>query len=307
MTPSSDAADAPKSATVTFEKETAAKTALLLDNTQLGPSQVHVSSASSIDDIASKAPQSPTTGKDGNGHDIAQEDKPRSRIIAEYLAHGYTISDNAIHQAIALDNKHGFSARFTNALAQFDQKYKATDKAKSVDASYGVTDRALQGWRGLNSYFEKALDTPTGQRVRSFYVQGDKQVRDIHNEARRLANLKTGKNEPETVAGTDKTVCNCGADTGNCPCEPGKCACANCGKASESAQAEIKEASGGKNVPRTVAGTDKTVCNCGADTGECPCEPGKCACANCGKASKSAQEEVEKASGGVNPSATKSG
>jgi hypothetical protein len=275
-------------------RDSAAKTALLLDNTQLGPSQVHVSSASSIDDIASKAPQSPSAGKDADGHDIAQEDKPRSRIVAEYLAHGYTISDTAIHKAIALDNKHGISARFTSALANFDQKYKATDKAKSVDASYGVTDKAMQGWRGLNSYFEKALESPTGQKVRSFYVQSDKQVRDIHNEARRLANLKAGKNEPETVAGTDKTVCNCGADTGNCPCEPGKCACANCGKASESAKEEVEKASGG-NQPKTISGTDKTVCNCGADTGNCPCEPGKCACANCGKASDSAKEEVQRA------------
>lgn len=285
----------------------AAKTALLLDNTQLGQSQVHVTSASSIDDIASKAPQSPTAGKDADGHDIAQEDKPRSRIVAEYLAHGYTISDSAIHKAIALDNKHGISARFTNALTTFDQKYKPIDKAKSVDASYGVSDRALQGWRGLHSYFEKALDTPTGQRVRSFYMQSDKQVRDIHNEARRLANLQAGKNEPETVAGTDKTICNCGADTGNCPCEAGKCACANCGKASKSAQEEVKKASGGKNEPKPVSGTDKTVCNCGADTVNCPCEAGKCACANCGKADKSAPEEVGKASGGVNPSATKTG
>lgn len=270
-----------------------------------------MSSASSIDDLASKAPQSPTAGKDGDGHDIAQEDKPRSRIVAEYLAHGYTISDSALQKAIALDNKHGISARFTSALGNFDQKYKATDKAKNVDASYGVTNRAMQGWRGLNSYFEKALDTPTGQRVRAFYVQGDKQVRDIHNEARRLANLKAGKNEPEIVAGTDKTVCNCGADTENCPCEPGKCACANCGKSSQAAREEVEKASSGaksgKNEPQIVAGTDKTVCNCGADTGNCPCEPGKCACANCGKASQSAQEEVEKASGGVNPTATKTG
>jgi hypothetical protein len=232
--------------------------------------------------------------------------------VAEYLAHGYTISDSAIQKAITLDNKHGLSSRFTNALANFDQKYKATDKAKNVDASYGVTERAMIGWRGLNSYFEKALDTPTGQKVRAFYAQSDKQVRDIHAEARRLADLKAGKNEPETVAGTDKTVCNCGADTGNCPCEPGKCACADCGKASQSAQEEVEKASGGvnpsaKNKPETVAGTDKTVCNCGADTGHCPCEPGKCACANCGKASESAQEEVKRASGGINPTATKTG
>lgn len=112
----------------------------------------------------------------------------------------------------------------------------------------------MQGWRGLSSYFEKALDTPTGQRVRSFYAQSDKRVRDIHNEARRLADLKAGKNVPETIAGTDKTVCNCGADTSNCPCEPEKCACANCGKASDSAREEVERASEGHDPSATKTG-----------------------------------------------------
>lgn len=48
----------------------------------------------------------------------------------------------------------------------------------------------------MNSYFEKALDTPTGRRVRDFYIQSEKQVQDIHNEARRLADLKS-KQSPE--------------------------------------------------------------------------------------------------------------
>lgn len=242
VTPSSEAVDAPKSATVTFEKETAAKTALLLDNTQLGPSQVHVSTASSLEDIASKAPASATAA--GNDDDITQEDKPRSRIVAEYLAHGYTISDQAIQNAIALDKKHGISNRFTAALTNFDSKYKATDKAKSVDASYGITNKATSAWMGLNSYFEKALETPTGQKVRDFYLQGDKQVRDIHAEARRLADLKAGRtnNEPEKVPGTNKTVCKCGGAEDACPCAPGQCACAGCAKSDPAAVSEVKEA-----------------------------------------------------------------
>ena len=115
------------------------------------------------------------------------------------------ISDTAIQRAIALDNKHGVSNRFTNALTQFDAKYKASDRAKGIDQSYGITDKATAGWRGINSYFEKAMGTPTGQKLVSFYTQGDKQVRDIHAEARRLADLKSGKggsaeqNEKNTV------------------------------------------------------------------------------------------------------------
>ena len=262
ITPSSDAADAEKSATVTFEKETAAKTALLLDNTQLGKSQVHVSTASTLDDVASKIGAA-VTSSTAEDH-LDQEDKPRSRIVAEYLAHGYTLSDNVIQRAIALDSKHGFSNRFTSALAGFDDKYKATDKAKAVDTKYGVTEKTMGASAGLNSYFEKPLNTPTGQKVRSFYVEGDKQVRDVHNEARRLADLKSGKstnepgtgdnttgNEPTPVSNTDKTVCKCGGTDSECPCPPGHCTCARCSKSSIAATTEAKEAAqaSGQTLP----------------------------------------------------------
>lgn len=196
VTPTSEAADSTKSATVTFEKETAAKTALLLDSTQLGPSQVQVSSAASLGDLASSAAHAVVGDKDAHDDDISQEDKPRSRIVAEYLAHGYVLSDSALERALALDKKHGVSSRFTTFITQIDDRFKATDKARGIDHSYGITDRAAQGWRGLNSYFEKALGTPTGQKVAAFYTKGNQQVVDIHTEARRLADLKvkSGKN-----------------------------------------------------------------------------------------------------------------
>ncbi len=193
--------------------------------------------------------------------DLSQEDKPRSRIVAEYLAHGYVISDNAIQRAIALDNKHGVSNRFTNALTSFDSKYKATDKARGLDQSYGVTDKAYAGWRGLNSYFEKAMGTPTGQKLVSFYSQSDKQVRDIHAEARRLADIKGGKssggtaeeNEKtmEQVPGTEKTTCQCGGNTGTCPCAEGKCACSGCSKAGISGE---KTATGPADIVAATSG-----------------------------------------------------
>lgn len=232
-----------QSASVTFEKETAAKTALLLDNTQLGPSQVNVTAAAS----------SSTSAKSGDtqNDDIAQEDKPRSRVVAEMLAHGYVIGDSAIQRAISLDQQHGISNRFTTALTQFDQRFKATETAQGLDQKYNISQRATEGWKGLYSYFDKAQNTPTGQRLRAFYDQGQKQVLDVHNEARHLANLKAGK-KPEdlsktegtaeqkekqnletfTVDGKERTTCNCGGTEGACPCAPGKCACSGCAKAS---------------------------------------------------------------------------
>ncbi|KAH9216651.1 hypothetical protein DL95DRAFT_116888 [Leptodontidium sp. 2 PMI_412] len=255
-----------QSATVTFEKETAAKTALLLDNTQLGSTQVQVSSASgSNDDDGSHFTQN--TERDSD--EITQEEKPRARIAAEYIAHGYVLGDQAIQKAIDLDTKHGVSTRFLSTLTSLDQKYHATDKAKSVDQSYGVTTKANSLLTGLTSYFEKAAGTPTGQKLVNFYSQGSKQVQDIHAEARRLADLKKQDSGVSKVPGTEKTTCKCASDSKNCPCEAGKCACSGCEKS---------------DVKKIAADSEKTTCKCGGDTKVCGCAPGKCSCSDCPKA-----------------------
>ncbi|KAI1185233.1 hypothetical protein F5B17DRAFT_408892 [Nemania serpens] len=182
----SPAADGTQDATVTFEKATAAKTALLLDNTQLGSSQIAVTAA----DGQSEEDHPHTTNADRDTDDITQEEKPRSRILAEYLAHGYIIGDATIQRAIELDHKHGVTTRFMNTLNQLDQKFHATDRAKAADQSYGITTRANSLFSGLTSYFEKATNTPTGQKLVKFYTDGQRQAQDIHAEAQRLMELK---------------------------------------------------------------------------------------------------------------------
>ncbi|KAB8338874.1 hypothetical protein FH972_021818 [Carpinus fangiana] len=233
---------ATQSADVTFEKPTAGKTALLLNDTQLGPNVVTVTSDASLEKVDEKdvpVGESPATGANiSHDNDVDQEDKPRSRIVAEYLAHGYVISDKAIERALALDTQHGISHRFTTALKQFDDKYNATGRAQAVDEKYGITEKANQGWRTMYSYFDKAAGTPTGHKVNSFYQVGSKQVIDVHNEARRLADMKSGKHAAEPVSGTDKTHCGCGGENATCGCQPGKCACASCPKNADAAASE---------------------------------------------------------------------
>jgi hypothetical protein len=129
-------------------------------------------------------------------------------------------------------------------LKTFDTKFKATEKAQVVDAKLGVSEKAVAGWHGFNTYFEKALGTPTGQKLRQFYQTGNKEVMDVHNEARHLADLKKQQQTPTPATGEKpsveeagvhevadgKTECNCGATAEKCPCPAGKCACTNCAK-----------------------------------------------------------------------------
>jgi hypothetical protein len=257
-----------QTAEVTFEKETAAKTALLLDHTQLGATQVSVSSATGHTDDSS---EHYITNAERDSDEITQEEKPRSRIIAEYLAHGYVVGDVAAQRAIDLDHKHGVSSRFLSTLQNLDSKYHATDKAKSVDTSYAITPKVNSLLSGLTSYYEKAAGTPTGQKLVNFYTQGSRQVVDIHNEARRLADLKKKEaGGAEQAAGippvaSTETTCKCVLDSGACPCAPGTCVCANCAKS---------------NV-KVVPNTDKTTCGCGGEDSACACKPGHCVCSSC--------------------------
>ncbi|PHH69464.1 hypothetical protein CDD82_7742 [Ophiocordyceps australis] len=150
-----------KSAQVTFEKPTAMKTALLLNNTQLGPNHITVTSQGSSD---AADEHHINTARDSD--DITQEEKPRARILAEYLAHGYVVGDAAIERAIDLDSKHGVSKRFVNTLNQLDEKCHARDRARATDSNYGLTQRANSLLTGIGSYFERATNTPTGHSCR---------------------------------------------------------------------------------------------------------------------------------------------
>jgi len=179
-----------QTAIVSFEKPTAAKTALMLNGGTLDGSNITVTSETDHVD-------EPSTGD----HPIDQTDKPRAGIAAEYLAKGYVLSDQILQRAIDLDQKQGISTRFLNYLKHFDttvgQKVfkpeseggphptvsgKVTSTVKSLDEQRGISKTATD-------YYSKAIQSPFGQRVYSFYSSTSKQVLDIHEEARRIADI----------------------------------------------------------------------------------------------------------------------
>ena len=138
-------------------------------------------------------------------------------------------------------------------------------------AKYGISEKAAAGWRSMNSYFEKALGTPSGQKVNAFYQNTSKQVLDVHNEARRLADMKG--THLEHIAGTNNTRCGCQGNAGTCLCKPGNCVCSSCPKNS-AVQTETKETK--ESLHETSAG--RTACNCKGADGICACKPGECSC-----------------------------
>ncbi|KAK4230163.1 hypothetical protein QBC38DRAFT_56566 [Podospora fimiseda] len=200
---STDSSTNSKTATVTFEKETAARTALLLNHTKLGENEISVSGAE-----GASTPTEEDVPRSSDDTTLTQEEKPRARILAEILAHGYLVADTGLQTAIALDEKHGVTTKFVNTVKQLDERTHASDKARAADQSYGLTARANSLLTGLGSYFEKASQSPTGKKLVDFYTTSSRQVQDIHNEARRLADLKKQESGGSSyvASGLDKVL-----------------------------------------------------------------------------------------------------
>jgi len=183
-----------KSAIIHFEKPSAAKTALMLNESLVegGTLNVH-SDAVHPDEEDSEAAHVP-------GAPLDQSDKPRAGIAAEYLAKGYKLSDNILQSAIHIDSEKGISNRFLGYFQSLDSSIgakalgpdqtisgkvtstiqSATQHARTVDEQKGYSKVA-------GDYYSRALSSNFGQRVRAFYTTTSKQIFDIHEEARRIA------------------------------------------------------------------------------------------------------------------------
>jgi len=179
-------------ANIHFEKPSAAKTALMLNGGTLDGSALNVTS-----EIVHPDHDDDHTVHDGT---VRQEDKPRAGIAAEYLSKGYVLSDGILQRAIDLDTKHGISTHFLSYFNSIDQTVGSKVLGENKTISGKVTELAGQGYgqakaidehRGISKhagdYYSKAVASPFGQKVVSFYTTTTKQVLDIHEEARRIA------------------------------------------------------------------------------------------------------------------------
>ncbi|KIO31492.1 hypothetical protein M407DRAFT_130921 [Tulasnella calospora MUT 4182] len=201
-----------KSATIYFEKLSAAKTALMLNGGSLDGSNLAVTSSVVSGDELHEEPEASGSGEP----QVRQEDKPRSGIVAEYLAKGYELGEPILQRAIDMDKKNGISARFLSYISGIDKTVgskiagpeatlseKAINTGKAFEEKHHLLGKA-------NTYYEKALSSPFGRTVYAFYSTTTKQVVDIHEEARRIAEAHKAErgpavasNAPTTSAATD--------------------------------------------------------------------------------------------------------
>ncbi|KAF9485892.1 hypothetical protein BDN70DRAFT_823224 [Pholiota conissans] len=189
-------------AIISFEKPNAAKTALMLNGGGLDGSILSVTS----DVVHQDEERSTSTAP------FEQSDKPRAGIAAEYLAKGYELSDHILQRAIEIDSERGISKRFLTYIQNLDKTVgeKTLGPDQTLSAKLQTTvDQATQHARAVDEqkgfskiaqdYYQKAIASPFGQKVKAFYTTTSKQVKDIHEEARRIADEEHARHAPKEV------------------------------------------------------------------------------------------------------------
>lgn len=183
-------------AEITFEKLSAMRTSLMLNGGTLDGAHLEVTSTTE-EPKATLPTESATHGP------ISQEDKPKAAIVAEYLAHGYTLGDHVVQRAIDFDHKQGISTRFLSFFNNLDKSVgnKVVGEDKTVSGKFNegaaavlAKTREVDQKGGVSSkfqeYYNRVMGTSVGQKVQQFYTTTHKQVVDVHEEARRIADEK---------------------------------------------------------------------------------------------------------------------
>jgi len=133
------------------------------------------------------------------------------------------LSDSILEKAIEIDTKQGISKRFLNYFHSLDKTVgeralgpdqtitaklqttvgSATQQARSMDQEKGISKTA-------NDYYQTAIASSFGQKVKAFYTDTSKQVRDIHEEARRIADQNKSQTAPSSTTTTASPVGSAG-------------------------------------------------------------------------------------------------
>jgi len=184
-------------ALIHFERESAAKTAVLLSNALIDDSHIVV------------APyfEATATSADKDEEETTQEGKPKTRVFAELLAQGYIIQDQVVAKGLEYDKKYAVQSRFTSYLGglqarakQLDDKYRIWGKALELDQKYKIQEKAQGAFTIAQAKAQEALSTPTGQKVQDLANQTIAQITAVHHEAKRIQSEKVTATNPPAAA-----------------------------------------------------------------------------------------------------------
>ncbi|KAH3681408.1 hypothetical protein WICPIJ_007624 [Wickerhamomyces pijperi] len=176
---------------VTFSDSSALTTAALLNGAQLGGASVAVETLADGKKVEDSATKSDDASADiAQNGDIPQELKPKSQIFAEYLSQGYVLGDSLIGKAVEYDQKNGLSDKFNRFIGDLNTKYNLPEKQQQLQQTTEGLDNKYKVTENLTKYYNNFQQTSLGNKIHHFYTKAVNDSLQIHEEAKRLAEIK---------------------------------------------------------------------------------------------------------------------
>ncbi|KAI8971900.1 hypothetical protein BDF20DRAFT_887122 [Mycotypha africana] len=211
-----------QTALIHFERESAAKTAILLSNALIDDSHIVATpyfETNARDEEGTASDSETTVSNDGTSASSSgvstprhQETKAKTRIVAEILANGYILQDQIVAKGLEYDTKYSLTSRFTNYLQtlttnvkQMDEKYRIWDKAVEIDNKYKIHEKVQTAAQQAQSTATAALHTPTGQKVERLAYQTLAQIAAVHYEAKKIQ-MEKQQQQVTSTASTASTT-----------------------------------------------------------------------------------------------------
>ncbi|KAJ1654913.1 Protein vip1 [Dispira simplex] len=195
-------------ALIRFEKDSAAKTAVLLSNAMIEeqPIEVKYYYNEFNTPVSPSVPQDAKAADSENqrhigeaaellkNQDIPQEDKPKSSIIHEILAKGYLLSERIVGKAYEYDSKYGLTEKAQAMVNQakqgalaLDQRLKVSENIKQIDEKYKLHDKVTNLTTQASNLGNQALGTSAGQTIVNALQQAKEQGSQTYQESVKLA------------------------------------------------------------------------------------------------------------------------
>lgn len=123
--------------------------------------------------------------------DLSRKSIDKQGISKKFLDYIHSLDKTVGERALGPDQT--LSSKIQTTVGQAAQQARAVDEQKGFskianDVCYYIENHASSNTHSFSlQYYQKAIASPFGQKVKAFYTDTSKQVLDIHEEARRIA------------------------------------------------------------------------------------------------------------------------
>lgn len=201
-------------ALILFEKESAAKTALMLSNATIGDRLIVVEPYYKDNKDPPKVntnsqPEGVSRQERGGSPNAKSEETPQAEpapsLLNNLWAAGIQLTQTVVRTTQTLDSTYGISSQAAAYLEKakeetkkLDEKFHVTERAAGIDSKLGIRDKLTQVTSTAVDYGKQALNTEQGKRVYNLYEKAVSTATDFRGEALRALNLEVqAEDEPQ--------------------------------------------------------------------------------------------------------------